>query len=92
MREYIGLLLAATAPDAAADVTARPDDPATVLTRREVKILGKLDSSLSNRELADALFITEGTLKWHLKNIYSKLGVTSRIAAITTGRANGLLR
>ena len=92
MREYVALLLAAHAPDGAGGDVAVRDERATVLTRRELKILGKLESTLSNRELADALFITEGTLKWHLKNIYSKLGVTSRIAAITSGRANGLLR
>jgi LuxR family maltose regulon positive regulatory protein len=61
------------------------------LTRREIKILKQLQSSLSNRELADALFITEGTVKWHLKNIYSKLGVASRVAAISAGRETGLL-
>ena len=92
MREYIALLIAAQAGGDAADVDSPSPGQAEVLTRREQKILGKLESSLSNRELADALFITEGTLKWHLKNIYSKLGVASRIAAITTGKAKGLIR
>lgn len=65
--------------------------PALTLTRREIKILEKLQSGLSNRELADALFITEGTLKWHLKNIYGKLSVTNRVAAIAAGRECGFL-
>ncbi|MGH8518195.1 MAG: LuxR C-terminal-related transcriptional regulator, partial [Panacagrimonas sp.] len=92
MKEYVQLLLTALAPEVPANSTSPSPDHGEVLTRRELKILGRLESSLSNRELADALFITEGTLKWHLKNIYSKLGVASRIGAITTGKARGLLR
>ena len=61
------------------------------MTARELKVLGKLQSGLSNKELADALFITEGTLKWHLRNIYSKLGVVSRLAAVSIARQNGLI-
>lgn len=53
------------------------------LTSRELQILYKMQSGLSNRELADTLFITEGTLKWHLRNIYGKLGVSNRLAAVT---------
>ena len=91
LREYLRQLI-----DAA---RGQPSEPALVagsavlqaLTRREIRILRQLQSSLSNRELADALFITEGTLKWHLKNIYSKLGVASRVAAIVAGRQSGLL-
>lgn len=63
----------------------------STLTRREIRILGMLQSGLSNRDLAAALFVSEGTIKWHLKNIYSKLGVPSRVAAISVGRESGLL-
>ena len=92
LREYVKLLLEAFEPEASQEPTESAPATLGTLTRRERKILDRLQSSLSNRELADALFITEGTLKWHLKNIYSKLGVPSRIAAITAGRAQGLLR
>ncbi|WP_216701357.1 LuxR C-terminal-related transcriptional regulator, partial [Methylibium sp. T29] len=61
------------------------------LTSRELKILRRLQSELSNRQLADTLFITEGTLKWHLKNIYGKLNVTNRLTAVAAGRKLGLL-
>jgi ATP/maltotriose-dependent transcriptional regulator MalT len=64
------------------------DEP---LTRREVSILKRLESDLSNREIAEAIFISEGTLKWHLHNIYSKLGVKNRSGALTRARALGLL-
>ena len=61
------------------------------LTRRELKILRQLDSGLGNREIAEALFISEGTLKWHLHNIYGKLAARSRTAALTRARGLGLL-
>lgn len=83
----------AAAAGAAGSSVVAIADPASqpTLTPREIKILKQLPSSLANRELADTLFITEGTLKWHLKNIYSKLGVSSRVAAIGVGRETGLL-
>jgi len=61
------------------------------LTRREISILRRLESDLSNKEIAEAIFISEGTLKWHLHNIYSKLDVKNRSGALTRGRALSLL-
>ncbi|TAM12805.1 MAG: ATP-dependent transcriptional regulator [Nevskiaceae bacterium] len=82
-----------TAFDAPRDTASTVDlEPAgETLTTRERKVLDKLQSGLSNRELADVLFITEGTLKWHLRNIYSKLGVGSRLAAVAVARQTGLI-
>lgn len=91
MREYVKLLAQAARLESPGSATVADSGTLTALTPRELKILKQLPSSLSNRELADALFITEGTLKWHLKNIYSKLGVASRVAAIAAGRQGGLL-
>jgi LuxR family transcriptional regulator, maltose regulon positive regulatory protein len=61
------------------------------LTRREVSILKRLDSGLSNREIAEAIFVSEGTLKWHLHNVYSKLNVRNRSGAMVRARALGIL-
>jgi ATP/maltotriose-dependent transcriptional regulator MalT len=61
------------------------------LTRREVSILKRLESDLSNKEIAEAIFISEGTLKWHLHNIYGKLDVKNRSGALTRARALKLL-
>jgi len=91
MREYIRQLMEAAGPERTPAVPLSHPAALAALTRREIRILQQLQSSLSNRELADALFITEGTLKWHLKNIYSKLEVASRIAAVAVGRQSGLL-
>ena len=61
------------------------------LTRREVSILKRLESGLSNKEIAEAIFISEGTLKWHLHNIYGKLAVKNRSGALIRARALGVL-
>ena len=65
--------------------------PVEKLTRRELKILRQLESGLANREIAAALFISEGTLKWHLHNIYGKLDTRNRTAALARARRLGLL-
>lgn len=70
-----------------------PDSPnAHGLTRREIAILQRLASGLSNKEIAEAIFISEGTLKWHLHNIYGKLGSKNRTGALTQARAIGAIQ
>jgi ATP/maltotriose-dependent transcriptional regulator MalT len=61
------------------------------LTRRELSILKRLESGLSNKEIAEAIFVSEGTLKWHLHNVYSKLNVKNRGGAMARARALGIL-
>ena len=61
------------------------------LTKREVSILKRLESGLSNKEIAEAIFVSEGTLKWHLHNVYSKLEVKNRPGAMARARVLGLL-
>lgn len=56
----------------------RPDP----LTEREVEILGLMCGGYSNREIANALFLAEGTVKNHISNILSKLGVRDRTRAV----------
>jgi DNA-binding NarL/FixJ family response regulator len=51
------------------------------LSTRELEILGVLASGASNREIANQLFITEGTVKNHVSNILGKLGVRDRTQA-----------
>lgn len=61
------------------------------LTPRELQILRMMESGLSAKQLARALFVTEGTVKWHLYNMYGKLDVRNRSAAIAKARRTGLL-
>lgn len=52
------------------------------LTKREREILKQLGVGLSSQKLADSMYISLPTLKWHLSNIYGKLGVKNKIQAI----------
>ncbi|WP_339252614.1 response regulator transcription factor [Sporosarcina sp. FSL W8-0480] len=51
------------------------------LSDREVEVLTHLGEGLNNREIADALFITEGTVKNHVSNVIQKLGLRDRTQA-----------
>jgi len=61
------------------------------LTKRELSILRRLESDLSNKEIAEAIFVSEGTLKWHLHNVYGKLHVKNRTGAMARARVLGIL-
>ncbi|MDH4873565.1 LuxR C-terminal-related transcriptional regulator [Pseudomonas sp. BN515] len=66
--------------------------PRASLTPREVEILGLVAQAMSNKRIALTLNITFGTVKWNVKNILAKLGVSSRYAAISLARQQGLLK
>jgi LuxR family maltose regulon positive regulatory protein len=61
------------------------------LTKRELVMLEMIASGLSNKGIAANLHVTESTVKWHLGNIYSKMGVKKRTQAIANGRQLGLI-
>ena len=61
------------------------------LTRRELQLLKLIDSGCSNSELAATLFISEQTVKWHLHNLFIKLGAKNRTSAIARARKLALL-
>ena len=56
------------------------------MTRKELRILRALASGLRNREIAASMFISEGTLKWHLHNVYRKLDCRNRSGAVAMAR------
>ncbi len=58
-----------------------PDQPG-ILSERELEVLRLVAMALSNAQIATRLFISEGTVKRHLTNIYAKLGAISRVDAI----------
>ena len=61
------------------------------LTERELYILRLLDKGHTNKEMAHELVVTTGTVKVHTNNIYRKLSVNNRQAAVTLSKALGLL-
>jgi DNA-binding NarL/FixJ family response regulator len=62
-----------------------------LLTPREIEIVRLASEGLRNREIAERLSITEGTVKIHLHNIYEKLGVTGRAQLILYATRQGLV-
>ena len=61
------------------------------LTERELEIVGLLDQSLSNREIADRLFLAEGTVKNYLTTLMQKLDAQNRDEAVRRAYELGLL-
>jgi two-component system, NarL family, response regulator DevR len=70
---------------------AEGSDPSWGLTRRELEILRLMAEGHSNTDLAKMLWVTEKTVKFHLSNIYRKLGVSNRTQASRWAQLHGVL-
>lgn len=82
--------IAAPQPQTKTSIT--PDALEAVgLTHREVEVLRLIARGATNREVADSLVISEGTVKNHLSNIFSRLGLHDRTQAVMYAREHGLL-
>lgn len=68
-----------------------PDALFEALSEREFEVLRLVADGLSNREIAERLVVSMGTIKTHIRNIYGKLGVNSRTRALARARTLGLL-
>jgi LuxR family maltose regulon positive regulatory protein len=90
--EYAGKLLAAfptsEAPEPFRETPGKMVEP---LSEREIEVLELIAQGLSNREIAQKLFLSVSTVKVHTYNIYGKLGVHSRTQAVAKARALGVL-
>jgi DNA-binding NarL/FixJ family response regulator len=64
--------------------------PGVDLTARELEILRRVAAGASNSQMATQLFVTEQTIKFHLSNIYRKLGVANRNEARRTAQLAGM--
>jgi LuxR family maltose regulon positive regulatory protein len=65
--------------------------PSMVLTPKERSVLELLARSLSNKEIAQAMSVGEETVKWHLKNLFGKLGAGTRKHVVRRAQLLGLL-
>jgi LuxR family transcriptional regulator, maltose regulon positive regulatory protein len=79
-----------TAAERAAGGTIRAGE-GDELTEREIAVLRMLAGSLTQREIASALYVSVNTLKTHTRTIYRKLGASSRVEAVALSRQRGLL-
>jgi len=91
--EMVGTLARIVQGDASARQEApRPANPFASLTPREIEILECIADGSSNKMIARALAITDGTVKMHVKAILRKLGMRSRVEAAVTAVEHGLGR
>jgi NarL family two-component system response regulator LiaR len=61
------------------------------ITRRELETLELIAQGLSNREIAEKLFVSENTVKTHSSHVFDKLGARRRTQAVQLGKEFGLL-
>lgn len=78
------------APALAAKLAERVSGEA--LSTRELEVLQRIAAGRSNKEIGAELFISEGTVKSHVKSIFSKLDVISRTEAVATASRRGLIQ
>jgi len=62
-----------------------------LLTSRETEILNLVAQGMSNREIAEQLFVSKYTVESHIKHIYRKLSVSKRTKAVSAARSLGIL-
>jgi DNA-binding NarL/FixJ family response regulator len=88
------VLTAYRAPAAAASAGMTPP-PTTVvaeeLTAREIEVLALIGRGATNSEIAEQLFVSEGTVKTHVGHVFAKLGLRDRAAAIVWAFDHGLV-
>ncbi len=101
--EYIGRILAAFKEDEKLSMKGESEPPPThlldattqplpePLSNREIDVLVLLAQRLTNKEIAEKLFISPGTVKKHLNNIYGKLNVSNRRQAVERAVTLGII-
>jgi LuxR family maltose regulon positive regulatory protein len=94
--DYVRLLLAAFPAEERGQTEppisqAQESDLIEPLSERELEVLQLIAQGLTNREIGDRLFLSLNTVKAHTRNIYGKLGVHSRMQAVSRARELDLL-
>jgi DNA-binding NarL/FixJ family response regulator len=77
-------------PQLAAQLAEHMSDEA--LTTREVEVLGQIAGGNRNKDIAEQLFISEETVKVHIKHIMEKLGASDRTQAVAIGIRRGIIQ
>jgi DNA-binding NarL/FixJ family response regulator len=98
---WLGIRLTAKRQTVASEPTATPSaEPFAPnekkredlgITRRELEVLGLIAQGMSNREIAEKLFVSENTIKTHSSRVFDKLGARRRTQAVQLGKELGLL-
>ncbi|MGN6425983.1 response regulator transcription factor [uncultured Leifsonia sp.] len=82
----------ALAPAVSARLDERRDEQGIRPSAREIEVLALVAAGRTNAEIARELFLSEATVKSHLVHVFTKLGVSSRTAAVAAATEAGLLR
>ena len=91
-RHYVQTLLDQFEPIQARAANDPPEEEVkAVLRPREVEIMALVAAGMTNKRIALTLGITPETVKWNLKNIFARIGVSNRYDALTWTRRQGLL-
>jgi two-component system, NarL family, response regulator LiaR len=61
------------------------------ITPRELEVLGLIAQGLSNKEIAERVFVSENTVKTHASRVFDKLGARRRTEAVQIGKSSGLI-
>jgi DNA-binding NarL/FixJ family response regulator len=92
-RRILGLIGEPPVADAAAGGGLEVDEPLSeTISKREREILALVASGLSNREIAEQLHRSYWTICTHIRNIYQKLAVNTRVQAVHAARLRGWVR
>jgi DNA-binding NarL/FixJ family response regulator len=86
---YYGKTVLSVSHSTVAELAAAPRNP---LSPRELDVLKLASRAMSNAQIANSLYIAQGTVKRHLTNIYAKLGAVSRLDAVNKAVAAHLIR
>ena len=91
MKEYAAQLLAAFGREGLQPSPVILQPLVELLSERELEVLRMIAEGFSNQEIADRLVVAPSTVKTHINNLYGKLGVNSRVQAVTRARESNLL-
>ncbi len=85
---WVGSIIKKQTENLTTQVTVNPNN---LLSDREAEVLAAIAQGKSNQEIAEALFVSTNTIKTHISNIYSKLGVNRRTQAIAKAKSLAIL-
>ena len=88
---YVHYLLGHITPESADNDAGNATPLASLFSKKEKQVVTYIVNGSSNQEIAQALFISSNTVHSHMKSIYAKLGVNSRLQAIERLRELGMI-
>ncbi len=84
-------VLSPEATQALINAATNPSKPSYHLTEREVEVLTLIVEGLNNLDIAERLYLSRSTVKYHISSLFIKLGVTNRSEAISLALKNNLV-